>query len=207
MNTERDQIKQLRDLSGAGLMDCKKALVETGQDLEKAIVILRKKGLAKASKRRGQETSEGQIFSYIHTGGLIGVLLHLTCETDFVAKTEEFGILGKNLCMQIAASQPLAIDKEQMSQKIIEQEMEIHRDQLQNESQKNAMNSQKKEKSSEILEKILEGKMKKFFKQNCLLEQDFIRDEKMTIQSMIDQTISKLGENIKILQYARFQIK
>ena len=198
---DANQLKELRKLSGAGLMDCKEALLETKSDVEKAVTLLRKKGLAKASKHHGKETGEGRVFSYIHTGGTVGVLLSLACQTDFVANTDDFQLLGKDLCMQIAATNPVAIAADKVDEKMISQEKEIIAEQIAQEMKA------KKKTSPEIIEKISEGKLKKFFKESCLLEQSFIKDEKKKVHELIDQVIAKLGENIQVTQYSRFQIK
>ena len=188
-------IKQLRTRTNAGVMDCKEALTEAGGDLEKAVDFLRKKGVAMALKRAGRETSQGLIQSYIHTGGKIGVLLEVNCETDFVAKTDEFKAFVKNLAMHIAATKPLGIRVEDIPEEVIEREKEIYRAQ--------AVEMGKPEK---ILDKIVQGKMEKFCKESCLLDQQYVRDPDMTIQDLIHDVVTKTGENITVRRFARYQL-
>ncbi|HMU85242.1 MAG TPA: translation elongation factor Ts [Leptospiraceae bacterium] len=189
-----DDIKKLREMTGAGMMDCKSALAENAGDIEKASEALRKKGLAKAAKRMDRDTGSGRVFSYIHGEGKIGVLLQLNCETDFVAKNEEFEQLGKDLCMQVAAASPLAIKAEDLDPKIIEKETEVYREQL----------IQEKKKPEQI-EKILPGKIKKFQQDVCLLDQFFIKDNKQTVAELIKSFIGKFGENITISRFTRYE--
>ncbi len=193
INTE--MIKGLRARTNAGILDCKEALKETGGDMEKAVDFLRKKGLATALKRAGRETSEGVINSYIHAGGKIGVLVEVNCETDFVAKTDEFKELVKNLAMHIAATRPLGIRSEDIPEEIIKREEEIYRAQ--------ALETGKPEK---IIDKIVEGKMKKFYRESCLLEQQYVKDTDMTIQDLIHEMVSKMGESISVRRFARYQL-
>lgn len=188
-------IKELRERTGAGLMDCKKALMENNNDIEKSIVYLREKGLAKAAKKAGRDTSQGRICSYIHAGGKIGVLLQLGCETDFVAKNEEFEELGNILCMQIAAMSPLYISEEDIPQEVLDTETKIIKTQLENEGKK-----------PEQIEKIIPGKLKKYYSEVCLLHQVYFRDENKTISDVIQESIAKFGENISIIKFVRFQI-
>jgi len=193
INTE--MIKELRARTNAGILDCKEALKETEGDMEKAVDFLRKKGLATALKRAGRETSEGVINSYIHAGGKIGVLVEVNCETDFVAKTDEFKELVKNLAMHIAATRPLGIRSEDIPEEIIKREEEIYRAQ--------ALETGKPEK---IIDKIVEGKMKKFYKESCLLEQQYVKDTDLTIQDLIHEMVSKMGESISVRRFARYQL-
>ncbi len=195
MNINAEMIKELRARTSAGVMDCKAALQEAGGDIEKAIDFLRKKGLATALKRSGRETSEGIIESYIHVGGKIGVLVEVNCETDFVAKTSEFKDLAKNLAMHIAATRPLGIGREDVAPEIIKREEEICRAQ--------ALEMGKPEK---ILDKIVQGKMEKFYKEACLLEQQYVRDTDITVQDLLHETISKTGENITVRRFVRYQL-
>jgi elongation factor Ts len=188
-------VKELRERTGIGMMDCKNALVETDGDLEKAVEYLRKKGALKAAKREGRATSEGRIGSYVHMHGRIGVLVELKCESDFVAKTDEFAELVKDLCMHVAASAPQWISVEDVPEEVIAKEKEIYMDQ--------AKDAGKPEK---ILEKIAEGKLKKFFSEVCLLEQGFVKDTDKTVSQLIKDKIAKLGENIQVGRFVRFQL-
>ena len=188
-------VKQLREKTGAGMMDCKKALVEVEGDMEKAVDFLRKKGLATAQKRAGRAMSEGMIQSYIHMTGKLGVLVEVNCETDFVAKNEDFQEFAKNIAMHIAASNPLGIKPEDVPEEIIENEKSIYRAQ--------AIEMGKPEN---ILDKIIEGKLKKFYQENCLLNQPFVRDPDMSIADLMNDLIAKIGENITIKRFVRYQI-
>ncbi|MDF2545871.1 MAG: tsf [Anaerosolibacter sp.] len=187
-------VKELRESTGAGMMDCKKALEETNGDMEKAVEVLREKGLAKAAKKAGRIAAEGLVESYIH-GGRIGVLVEVNSETDFVAKNDEFKQFVKDVAMQIAASNPLYIRREEVSEEVIQKEKEILRAQ--------ALNEGKPEK---IVDKMVEGRIDKFFKEVCLLEQPFIRDPDITIQDLLNQKIAKIGENLSIRRFMRFEV-
>ncbi|MBB6216508.1 elongation factor Ts [Anaerosolibacter carboniphilus] len=187
-------VKELRESTGAGMMDCKKALEETNGDMEKAVEVLREKGLAKAAKKAGRIAAEGLVESYIH-GGRIGVLVEVNSETDFVAKNDEFKQFVKDVAMQIAASNPLYIRREEVSEEVIQKEREILRAQ--------ALNEGKPEK---IVDKMVEGRIDKFFKEVCLLEQPFIRDPEITIQDLLNQKIAKIGENLSIRRFVRFEV-
>ena len=188
-------IKELRTRTNAGVLNCKEALKDADGDMEKAIDFLRKKGLATALKRAGRETSEGLIHSYIHTGGKIGVLVEVNCETDFVAKTDEFKTFVKDLAMHIAASKPLGIRREDIPEQVIQREEEIYRAQ--------AVETGKREK---ILDKIVQGKMEKFYKESCLLDQQYIKDPDITTQDLIHDMITKTGENITVRRFVRYQL-
>ena len=188
-------VKELRDRSGVGMMECKKALVETGGNLDKAFDHLRKAGAAKALKKEGREAKEGVVLSYIHPGAKLGVLLELNCETDFVAKTEDFTNLGNDIAMHVAATDPLAVSVEDISIEIVEKEKEIYSDQ-----------AKKTNKPAEIIEKMVEGRLKKFYKENILIEQDFVKDPNKTIKDIITDTVGKLGENIVVSRFKRFQL-
>lgn len=188
-------VKELRERTGVGMMDCKNALVEAGGDMEKAIEILRTKGLAKAAKKAGRIASEGVVESYIHMGGRIGVLVEVNCETDFVAKTKEFHTLCRDIAMQIAASRPEYVRREEVSEQVIESEKNILRQQ--------ALNEGKPEK---IVDKMVEGRIEKYFKESCLVEQPFIRDPEISVQEMINAQIMRLGENITVRRFARFEV-
>lgn len=188
-------VKELREKSGAGIMDCKEALTECDGDLEKSIDFLRKKGLATAAKRAGRATSEGTIQSYIHMGGKIGVMVEVNCETDFVAKTEDFVEFARNVAMHIAATNPVGITSEDVPAAIIDREREIYRAQ--------ALETGKPEK---MLEKIVEGKLTKFFKESCLMNQPYVREPEKTIADYLNEVIAKTGEKITIKRFARFQV-
>ena len=190
-----EMVKQLRDKTGAGIMDCKAALSECQGDISNAIDFLRKKGLATAAKRSGRAMSEGTVQSYIHTGGKIGVLVEVNCETDFVAKTDDFKEFTKNIAMHIAATSPLGVKPEDIPEETVNKEREIYRAQ--------ALESGKPEK---ILDKIAEGKLDKFFKENCLLNQPYVRDPNITVADAINDVIAKIGENITVRRFVRFQI-
>jgi len=193
MKVEISLIKTLRERTGAGVVDCKKALEEAGGDIEKAVEILRKKGLEVAQKKKSRTAKEGLIASYIHFGGKIGVLVEVNCETDFVARTEEFKELVKNITMQIAASAPRYISREDIPREVLEKEKEIYRAQFSN-------------RPPHIVEKIIQGKLEKFYSEVCLLDQPFIRDPDITVKEYIDSLISKLGENIQVRRFVRYQL-
>ncbi len=188
-------VKELRERSGAGIMDCKEALKECAGDMDKAADFLRKKGLATAKKRAGREASEGVVQSYIHMGGKIGVLVEVNCETDFVAKTDDFQEFARNIAMHIAASSPLGVVPEDIPEAVVEKEKEIYRAQ--------ALEMGKPEK---MLDKIIEGKMTKFYKDACLMNQLYVRDTSLTISDVLNDMIAKTGEKITIHRFARFQI-
>ncbi len=188
-------VKELRAATGSGIMDCKKVLGEADGDMDKAIDLLRKKGLAKAAKRAGRSTSEGIIYSYIHTGAKLGVLLEVNCESDFVAKTEDFENFAKDIAMHIAAANPAGLVPEDVDQSVIEKEREIYRAQMLEEG-----------KPENIIDKIVDGKVEKFYKEVCLLSQQYIKDPQKTVEDVLKETIGKIGENIQIKRFARFQI-
>ncbi len=188
-------VKELRERSGAGIMDCKEALTECNADMDQAIDYLRKKGLATAKKRAGREASEGVIQSYIHMGGKIGVLVEVNCETDFVAKTDAFQDFAKNIAMHIAAASPLGVVPEDITEDVIAKEKEIYRAQV--------LESGKPEN---MVDKIVEGKMSKFFKESCLMNQMYVRDTSLTITDVLNDMIGKTGEKITIKRFSRFQI-
>ena len=195
MGIDAKLVKSLREKTGAGMMDCKKALVESDGDLNKAVDNLRKSGIAKAEKKGTRDTREGLIYSYIHAGDRLGVLLELNCETDFVAKTEGFIELAHNLAMQIAATNPTFIDIESMDVKLIEREKEIYIDQAKSEG-----------KPENIINKMVDGRMTKFYQESCLMEQTYIKDSDKKVNDMIKETIATLGENISINRFSRFAI-
>lgn len=194
MTITAEMVKELRERTGAGLMDCKRALSESGGDIEKAIDTLRQKGLATASKKSGRTASDGLIGSYIHLDKL-GVMVEINCETDFVARTDDFKGLVKDVAMHIAAANPTYVSRENVPQDVIEREKEIYRAQVAN-------------KPPQVVEKILEGKLDKFFGDTCLLEQVFIKDpdQKLKIKDLVTEKIAKLGENIVVRRFARFQL-
>jgi len=188
-------VKELREATGAGMMDCKNALVEANGDKEKALTILREKGLAKAAKKASRVASSGVVDSYIHMGGKVGVLVEVNCETDFVAKTADFQELVRDICLHITATNPLYLKREDVPEDVIEKEKDILR--------KQALREGKPEK---VVEKIVSGRIEKFYKENCLLEQPFIKDEDKTISDLLNEKIAKLGENIVIRRFVRFQL-
>lgn len=188
-------VKALREKSGAGIMDCKEALTECDGDMEKAVDFLRKKGLATAAKRAGRATSEGTIQSYIHMGGKIGVMVEVDCETDFVAKTDDFIEFAKHLAMHIAATNPVGISADDVPETILVREKEIYRAQ--------ALETGKPEK---MIDKIVEGKLNKFFKESCLMNQAYVRDPDKTISDYLNEVVAKTGEKITIKRFARFQV-
>ena len=194
-NISAAMVKQLREKTGAGMMDCKNALSEVKGDIEKAIEFLRKKGLATAQKRAGRVLSEGIIQSYIHMNGKLGVLVEVNCETDFVAKNEDFQEFAKNIAMHIAASNPLGITPEDVSEEIIEKEKEIYRAQ--------ALDMGKPEN---VTDKIVEGKLNKFYQESCLLNQPYVRDTDMSVADLLNGLIARIGENISIKRFVRYQI-
>jgi len=188
-------IKQLRERTAAGFSDCKKALEEAGGDIEKAIDILRKKGLAIAAKRAGKEAKEGIVEAYIHANKKIGVLVEINCETDFVARTDEFREFAHNVAMQIAATNPISITREEVPTEVLEREKRIYEEQLREAG-----------KPENVIPKILEGKLEKFYKENVLLEQPFIKNPELTIQDLLNELMSKTGEKIVIRRFVRFQV-
>jgi elongation factor Ts len=194
-NISADIVKTLRERTGAAMMDCKKALVETGGDMDKAVEWLRKKGISSAEKKVGRTTNEGLIESYIHPGSRLGVLIEVNCETDFVAKTPEFRALVKDLAMQIAATNPRTVTREEIATDQIEKELEIYRTQARNEK-----------KPENVVERIAQGKLEKFYQDFVLLEQSFIKDQNRTVRQVITDVIAKLGENIGVRRFVRFQL-
>jgi elongation factor Ts len=194
-NISANAVKELRNKTGAGMMDCKRALQETKGDMQKAVEYLRKKGIAKAEKKSSREVKDGLIEAYIHAGGKLGSMVEVNCETDFVAKTDEFKDFVKNLAMQIAATNPIAVTREEISSELISKELEIYREQARGSG-----------KPEHIIDKIAEGKLEKFYAENVLLEQSFVKDPEITIKQYTSGVISKLGENISIRRFTRFRI-
>jgi len=195
MEITAKMVKELREKTGAGMMDCKKALAETDGDAEKAIHYMREKGIAKAAGKAGRATKEGIIASYIHAGSKLGVLVEINCETDFVARTDDFQAFAKDVAMQVAASNPLAVTREELDTAKIKEEGEIYRQQ--------ALNEGKPEK---IIDKIVDGKLEKYYSEVCLMEQPFVKDGEKSIQDIVNEVIAKLGENIGIKRFVRFQL-
>jgi len=188
-------VRDLREKTGAGMMDCKKALAESAGNFEKAVDYLRQKGLATAAKRAGRVASEGRIGSYIHAGGKIGVMVEVNCETDFVAKTDDFQNFAKDLSMQIAASNPLFVRREEVPSEALEKEREIYR-----------IQAREAGKPEKIIDRIIDGKLEKYYGEVCLLEQVFVKDTDIKIQDLLNGLIGKLGEKIEIRRFARFQV-
>ena len=195
MEITASMVKDLREKTGLGMMDCKKALVETSGDSDKAVEYLRKKGILKAAKREGRATTEGRIGSYIHMNGKIGVLVELNCESDFVAKTDQFVELVKDLCMHVAASSPSWVSPEDVPEDVVAKEKEIY-----------MVQAKEAGKPDKILEKIADGKLKKFFSDVCLLEQPFVKDTDKTVGDLIKEKIGQLGENMTIGRFVRYQL-
>ncbi|MFC1478349.1 translation elongation factor Ts [Candidatus Margulisiibacteriota bacterium] len=195
MTVTSAMVKELREKTGAGMMDCKRALQETSSDFEKAVVSLREKGLAKAAKRSDREVSEGIIEAYIHHSKKIGVLVELNCETDFVARNEQFQQLAKDICMHVAASNPLFLDRESVSSELLEKEKEIYKQQAINDG-----------KPEEIADKVASGRVDKYYKEVCLLEQPFVKDTAKNIEELIKESIGVIGENISVKRFCRFHI-
>lgn len=188
-------VKELRDATAAGMMDCKKALKESGGDMEKAVEYLRKKGIASASKKEGRETAQGIVGSYIHMGGKVGVLLEVACETDFVARTDDFQEFVHNVAMHIAAACPMSVTREEVDSSLIEKEREIYAGQMKEQG-----------KPDNIIDKIVEGKVDKYYSEIVLLEQKYVKDPDMTVGDYLRSVIGALGENMQIKRFARYQI-
>jgi len=195
MDISAELIKDLRQRTGAGVMDCKMALKESSGDMEKAIDFLRRKGLATAAKKAGRIATDGLIASYIHAGGKMGVLVEVNCETDFVARTEDFQTFVKNIAMHVAAANPQYIRREEVPPHVLEKERDIYRSQ-----------ARELGKPEKVIEKIVEGKVERFFSEVCLLEQTYIKDTDVTVKEVLDSMIAKIGENISIRRFARFQL-
>ncbi len=189
------QIRELRDTTGVGIMECKEALNEAEGDMDAAIKLLRKKGLAEAGRRAGREASEGLVGSYIHAGGRIGVLVEVNCESDFVAQTNEFQDFVKDISMQIAAARPTYLRKDDVEEEVLEEEREIYRSQVKDSG-----------KPEHIIEKIVDGKLEKFYAENCLYQQSFIKDQSMTIEELVGSRVAEFGENVQIRRFVRFQL-
>jgi elongation factor Ts len=195
MNIDAKRVKELREKTGAGMMDCKKALIEANGDIEKAIDNLRKSGAAKAAKKSSRSAKEGLIYSYIHHGGRLGVLLDIGCETDFVAKTDGFVDLARNISMQIAATNPISINREDVPEDVIDREKDIYTEQ-----------AKATGKPDNVSEKIVDGKLEKYFQESCLMEQIYIKDSDKKIKDLVATIIATLGENITINRFSRFAV-
>jgi elongation factor Ts len=201
MEITSQMVKDLREKTNAGMMDCKKALAETNGDMEKAVDFLRQKGLAVAAKRSGRTTSEGTVECYIHGGGKLGVMVEVGCETDFVAKTDQFKAFAKDVAMHIAATNPVAIRREEMPQDLIARERDVYLSQIKEEEAKTG-----KSKPENIIAKIVDGKIDKFVAENCLLEQKFVKNPDVSIQDLLNELVAKMGENISVKRFARYQL-
>jgi elongation factor Ts len=195
MEISAQQVKELRDTTGAGMMDCKKALLESGGDMEKAVAFLRKQGLSKAAKKADRTANEGIIYSYIHPGNKLGVLVEINCETDFVARTEDFQNFAKDIAMQVAAASPLVVERGQLDPDLVEKEKEIYKTQ--------ALNDGKPEK---VVDKIVDGRLEKYYQEVVLLDQPFIKDQDLFVKDLLTNAIGKMGENIKIKRFARYRL-
>nr|WP_256972792.1 translation elongation factor Ts [Saccharibacillus sp. O23] len=195
MAVNASAVKELRERTGAGMLDCKKALEETNGDIDKAVDVLREKGLSAAANKAGRAATEGTVESYIHAGGRIGVLVEINCETDFVGKTDQFKSFARDIAMHIAAASPLYVRREEVPAEVVEKEKEILKAQ--------ALNEGKPEK---IVEKMVEGRVNKYYEENCLLEQSFVKDPDKTISQLLNEKISTIGENISIRRFARFEL-
>src|SRR5512138_3479252 len=195
MTVNANQVKELREKTGIGMMECKGALAESGGDVEKAIDILRKKGVAKAAKKAGRATGQGLIGSYIHHGGKIGVLVEVNCETDFVSRTDDFQGLVKDLAMHVAAANPLYITRDDIPPEVIAKEREIYKEQAATSG-----------KPAQVVEKIVDGKLEKFYKEACLLEQPFVKDDTKAVRDLVTERVAKLGENIVVRRFQRLQL-
>lgn len=195
MTISAQQVKQLRDKTGAGMMECKKGLVDADGDMEAAVKVLRERGLAAASKRSGRDTREGVIGEYVHAGGKLGVIVEVNCETDFVARTPEFQAFVKDVAMQVAASNPLFVSRDEVPADILERESEIFRNQAVTEG-----------KPEHIADKIVEGRLRKYYSEVCLLEQPFIKDSDMTIEELLKSKIATIKENISVRRFVRFEV-
>lgn len=195
MQVTAQQVKELRDRTGAGMMDCKSALAEAGGDLEKAVDVLRKKGLAAAAKKAGRIAADGTVTAYIHAGGKLGVLLEVNCETDFVARTDDFQELAKDIAMHVAAADPLFVRREEVPEELLDRERAIFREQ-----------AAASGKPANVVEKIVEGKIEKFFAESCLLEQSFVKNPDLTVGQLVQERVAKIGENIQVRRFARFKL-
>lgn len=195
MEIDASRVKELRSLTGAPILDCREALRSSGNDMDKAVIYLREKGIASAQKKMSRATNEGKVVAYVHPGDKIGVLLEVNCETDFVAKSPEFAVFAKDLAMHIAAASPRYVRREDVPADVLEQERRILRTQAQN------LN-----KPENVMERIVEGRLEKFYSEVCLLDQPFVKDDKITVQELIKGIIAKFGENVSVSRFSRFQL-
>jgi elongation factor Ts len=195
MQVTAQMVKELRERTGAGMMDCKSALAETQGDMEKAVDLLRKKGLAAAAKKAGRVAAEGAVGSYIHAGGKIGVLVEVNCETDFVAKTEQFQQLVRDVAMHIAAAEPRFVRREEVTEDVLERERAIYREQ-----------AAATGKPANVIDKIVDGKLEKFYAEACLLEQPFVKNPDQTVGQLVTEAVAKIGENIQVRRFSRFKL-
>ncbi|MCB5231031.1 MAG: translation elongation factor Ts [Candidatus Cloacimonas sp.] len=195
MEITASMVKELREKTGAGMMDCKKALVHTNGNMDEAVKYLREKGISKAASKMEREAKEGRIYAYIHSNNRLGVLVEVNCETDFVARTEDFEELCKNIAMHIAASNPMAVNEEQLDQELLKKEYEIYYNKAINEG-----------KPENIAKKVADGQIQKYVAQNCLMEQEYVRDPDKTVKVMLTEAISKMGENIQIARFERYSL-
>jgi elongation factor Ts len=195
MAISASDVKTLREKTGAGMMDCKRALEESGGDMEKAVIFLREKGIMSASKKSSREAKEGIIHTYVHPGSRIASMVEINCETDFVARNEAFQSLARDIAMQVAATKPLAVERGQIAQDVIDRELDIYRNQARNEG-----------KPAHIVERIIQGRLEKFYQENCLLEQPFIRETDKTVKDLITDAIVTLGENILVRRFVRYEL-
>ena len=193
MSVSAEEVKKLRDKTGSGLMDCKKALQEAEGDMEKAMQVLRQKGLAKAKEKSSREASEGVIGSYVHANDKIGVLVEVRCETDFVARNEQFRELVDEIAMQVAAMDPDVVSREDFSEEKLEEERQVYREQFQ-------------DKPDDVIDRIVEGKMEDYFSEVCLMDQPYIRDDDKTIKELVDEAVAKIGENIEVRRFERMEL-
>jgi len=193
--SELDAIRELRARTGAGVLDCKKAIAESGGDIQKAIDVLRKRGIAKAESKAGREAKEGIIEAYIHPGAKLGVLLELNCETDFVARNQEFKNLAHDVAMHIAASDPVAVSRGDVPEEVLQREREIYTEQ-----------ARASGKPEHVVEKVVAGRLDKYYKENCLLEQPFVKDPDKTVKDVVTEAIARLGENIFVQRFQRFKV-
>lgn len=196
MAIDASAVKALRERTGAGIMDCKEALVAAGGNMDKAVEVLRKKGIAKANKKSGRRADQGVAISYVHPGNRIGVLIEVNCETDFVAKTDDFVRFARNMAMQVAATNPLSVTRQGVDSGLVEKEKEIYREQARSLGKK----------PDDVIEKIVNGKLEKFYQENCLLEQPYIKDHEKSVKDILTETIAILGENIAVSRFARFEV-
>jgi len=195
MMVSASEVKKLRDMTGAGMMDCKSALIETEGDVEKAVVYLRKKGIASAQRREGREVKEGVVMAYVHPGNRLGVLVEVNCETDFVAKTEEFQTFAKDIAMQIAASNPIAVIRDEITKEVVDRELDIYRTQAREEK-----------KPEHVVEKIVQGKLEKYYQEVVLMEQSFVKDPTKIVKEYLLEISGKLGERMSVRRFVRFQL-